>query len=137
VTALAFSTDGRTLASAGDEDTVHLWEIATGKERRLDGKGDLPDRLESSGVRSPRPSAGSFTTLAFCPDGKTLLAGRINDDALYVWDLSRDRPAGKVRGHKEHVSWLAVSRDGQTVASASADTTVLIWNVGRLKAAIR
>jgi RNA polymerase sigma factor (sigma-70 family) len=133
VTALAFSADGRTLASAGDEDTVRLWEVATGKERRLRGPGDLPDRLDANGVRVSRPSAGVFTALAFSADSETLLGGRLRDEALYVWDLTRDRPAAKVPGHKENVSGLAVARDGKTVASASADRTVLVWDVARLK----
>ena len=135
VTALAFSADARALAAAGDEDVVHLWELATGKERRLPAKGDLPDRLDVSATRLRRPSAGVFLALVFSPDGKTLLGGRGNDDAVYVWDLQGDRPTSKVSGHRDNVRALAVSRDGKTAASASADSTVLIWDLTGLKAA--
>jgi RNA polymerase sigma factor (sigma-70 family) len=136
VAALALSADSRLLAAAGSEDTVRLWEVATGKERCLLGKGDLPDRLDPNGTRIPYPTAGNFTALVFSPDGKTLFGGRM-DGAVYVWDLARDRPAGKVCEHKETISALALSPDGKALASASGDSTVLLWDVAALKSLAR
>jgi WD40 repeat protein len=74
---VAFSPDGKTLASAGDDQTIRLWETATGKEiRRLTG--------HQSGISS----------VAFSPDGKRL-ASACADGTLLVWDLSRPRRAGR------------------------------------------
>jgi WD40 repeat protein len=121
------------LAAAGNEDVLWLWELASGKEWQLRCKGDLPDRLNSIGVRVPRPPAGAFTALVFCQGGRTLVGGRM-DGHLYLWHLSADRPADKVQAHRECVSGLAVAPDGKTVASASGDSTVLVWDVSGLKA---
>jgi RNA polymerase sigma factor (sigma-70 family) len=131
VTALAFSPDSKTLASAGDEDEVALWDVATGQERRrLVARGTTADRLHPDGYRNaPRP--GSFNALCFARDGQLLIGGRA-DGGLYILDPVRDRPAGKVFGHKEAVTGLALCGDGKTVASASADRTVLVWDITAL-----
>jgi hypothetical protein len=69
VTGLSFSPDGRTLATAGDDKTIHIWEMATGKERtRLLG--------HTSGVLS----------LGFSPDGKRLASGSYDTTGL-IWDM--------------------------------------------------
>jgi WD40 repeat protein len=138
VTALAFSADGRTLASTGYEDKVRLWEVANGTEKQQlrVPKGDLPDRLQPTGFRVPHPPAGPFTALAFCPDGKTLLASGRMDNLIYTWDLAGHRLLARAGGHKGNVRCLVVSRDGKTLASASADGTVLVWSVADLKASV-
>jgi WD40 repeat protein len=67
---VAFSPDGRMVATAGDDGAVRLWDLATGAELRQVGGPD--DRL--SGV-------------AFSPDGK-LLAAAGNDADIRLWDLA-------------------------------------------------
>jgi RNA polymerase sigma factor (sigma-70 family) len=136
VTALAFSPDGAALAAAGEGDAVRLWDVATGNERlKLSAPPlALPDRLDPEGSRLPDRRAGDFTALGFSRDGKTLFGGRQEEGALIVWDLAGGGPARAVPGHRENVSFLAVSRDGKSLASASADGTVLVWDVAGLTA---
>lgn len=67
LTYLAVSPDGRTLAGAAGDPTIRLWDIATGKERRLEGH------------------RGTVTSLAWSADGKTLVSGS-NDGTALVWD---------------------------------------------------
>jgi RNA polymerase sigma factor (sigma-70 family) len=131
VTALAFSADGKSLASARNA-VISLWEVATGRERRLlIGEGGPAFRRVADGSRSGCLPT-DFTALDFTPDGQTLFAGR-GDGGVYVWDLSADRPASKVFGHKEAITGLIVCGDGRTVATASVDRTVLVWDIAALK----
>jgi WD40 repeat protein len=104
---LAFSPDGRTLASGGDTG-VTFWEASSGKElARLEG-------LE-----------GGAHALAFAAGGK-MLAGAANDLTVRLWDLSRPRFA--LKGHTHHVHSIALTKDGKLLASGSHDKTVKLWS---------
>ena len=76
VAALAFSPDGKTLASGDASGMIKLWDLTTGKELVL-GKGrERENTCEGTAV----------LCLAFSPDGKTL-ASSGNDDAIRLWDV--------------------------------------------------
>ena len=70
---VAYTPDDKTLASAGDDHFVTLWNLATGRERR---------RLTGH--------AGAVNSLAVTPDGKTLASGS-NDGTALIWELM-DKP---------------------------------------------
>src|SRR2546427_269594 len=77
VTSVAFSPDGRTLASASDDRTVILWDLAA---RRL-------ERPSLAGHRD------WIASVAFAPDGKTL-ASASADRTVILWDVATRRPLG-------------------------------------------
>ena len=70
VHALAYAPDGRTLASASEDETVKLWEVATG-------------RL----IRTFKGPAGNINSVAISPDGKHLLAGS-GDRSVWLWEMA-------------------------------------------------
>ncbi len=153
VSALAFSADGRTLATAHAEvRTVLLWETATGKPRlRLQGiklnrgratfspDGQMlaiegkeptlqlwePDTSRPREVRSWPLNREPLHAVAFAPDGARLAAGVGN--AVLVWDVRSGEEVARFEGHRGPVKGLAFAPDGRTLASGSEDTTALIW----------
>ncbi len=112
VTALAFSPDGKTLASAGgfSESDIRLWDVASGKET---------GRLESH-----RKYAAA---LMFWPDGKTLASANA-DQTIRLWDVSGKKLLDELRGHHDEVWRLALLPDHRTLVSGSKDGTVCFWD---------
>jgi WD40 repeat protein len=109
---VAFSPDGRRLASGGGGGTVKVWDAATGQE-----------------VFSPRGHAGPVQCVAFSPDGTRLASGG-RDQTVRVWDLQTGQGALSLQGHKGVVFGVAFSPDGTRLFSASQEGSVRVWDAG-------
>ena len=116
VTNIAFSPDGRLLASVGEGGgqayTLHLWDVSTGKH-----------------LRTFTESSSQVHFVAFSPDGHTLLTtGASSDKTIRFWEVATGALLRRLSGHKRNVGSISFSPDGQTMASASEDGTVLLWD---------
>ena len=115
VTDVAFSPDGNTIASGGQDGTVRRWITSTGNP-----------------VGQPLPltgHTGPVRSVAFSPDGTTL-ASASSDGTVRLWDTTTGFPIGQtLTGHTDVVLSVAFSPDGTTLASASTDQTVRLWDV--------
>ena len=112
ITALAFSPDGKTLASAAGfgESDIRLWDVASGKEiGRLEG--------HQSWVGA----------LVFWPDGMKL-ASASADQTIRTWDLASRKCLDVLRGHRLEVWRLALLPDQRTLISGSKDGAVCAWD---------
>ena len=108
---LAFSRDGRLLASGNLDDKAQLWDMAT---------------------RQPIGNPLIGYSLAFSPDGKTLAAGS-TDGTVQLWDVTTRQQAGAaLNGHAGTVYSVAFSPDGKTLVSGSAHGTARLWDVSYL-----
>jgi WD40 repeat protein len=111
VQAMAFSGDGRQLATADFASVLTLWDVAS---RRL--------RASCRG-----PDYPSFA-LAFAPDGKALASGG-HDGNVRLWDAATGKERGAPRWHDRSILTLAFSPDGQTLVSGGREGTVKLWDV--------
>jgi WD40 repeat protein len=106
---LAFSPDGKTLASCGYDKLIKLWDVPSGKE-----------------VRTLREHSDSVYAVAFSPDGK-LLASAAADRAVKLWEAATGRLLYTLGEPTDWVYAVAWSPDGRHLAAAGADRSIRVW----------
>jgi len=110
VMSVAFSHDGKVLASSSRDETIRLWDPQMGEmKQKLTGH------------------TGDVYSVAFAPGDKTLVSGA-GDHRIFVWDLRTGKIAQTLEGHTDVVRSVAFSPDGKLLASTGADLTVRLWD---------
>ena len=111
VRAVSFSPDGRTLASASDDGTVVLRDLAAGSATTIDGH------------------SGTVMRLAFSPDGATLASySNTYGSGVKIWDTATRRKITTLRGNGLPIVSISISDDGTTLVSASGNR-VILWDL--------
>jgi WD40 repeat protein len=111
ISPLAYTPDGKYLASGGSDHQVRLWGPTSGKERgRFEGHQN------------------HVLSLAFSGDGALLATGSY-DKTIRLWDVATRKELRVLRGHTMNVESVAFSPDGKRLASGGMDNTVRVWEV--------
>jgi len=111
VNAVAWSPDGRKIASASADTNVQVWNVASG-----------------SNILTYRGHSSKVNAVAWSPNGKRV-ASASDDRTVQIWDASTGETIFTYRGHTKEVSSVAWSPNGTRIASAGYDATVHVWNV--------
>ncbi|MGH2413558.1 MAG: WD40 repeat domain-containing protein, partial [Microcystaceae cyanobacterium] len=152
VNGVSFSPDGKMLATASNDNTVKLWNPATGQEIKTltghtnwvwgvsfspDGKilasasydktVKLWDTATYQEIKTLTGHTNSVRGVSFSRDGK-ILATASDDKTVKLWDSATGKQIKTLTGHTNSVKGVSFSRDGKILASASLDNTVKLWN---------
>ncbi|MBF0320468.1 MAG: caspase family protein [Nitrospirae bacterium] len=111
VNSVAISPDGKYALSGSMDNTLKLWEIATGKK-----------------IRTFTGHSDRVNSVAISPDGKYALSGSW-DKTLKLWDISTGKEIRTFTGHSNRVDSVAISPDGKYALSGSWDSTIRLWDI--------
>jgi WD40 repeat protein len=162
VDCLSFSDDGRTLATAGEDGTLKIWDLAVGQITKTipgtdkitalrfgrggmtlasaSGNGNVSLwELETGALRLQlKKHSAAVNAIAFSTDGNLLATGG-DDRTVIIWETATGKARRTLKGHDLAVTSLAFSADASLLASGAGNASIVLWDVqtGKLNRVLR
>lgn len=111
VNGIAISPDNTLVASAGDDKTVRVWNLKTGKL-----------------VRTIEEHPSSVTSISFLPDSEQILT-KCGDNTVRQWDLTEGKLKRQLSGHQPQITGFAASPDGSKMAFGDDKGLIVVWDL--------
>ncbi|MEJ2715679.1 MAG: protein kinase [Deltaproteobacteria bacterium] len=152
---LSFSSNGREAVSGGDDRSVRLWDLNTGKNilalsghtdtissvalsrdgkqilsSSWDGSIKLWNRLDGTLLKTFKGHDGEVAAAAFVDDSRLILSAGF-DGVVKMWDADSGRLLRDLRGHTDRITSLAVSVSAERFITGAMDGTARVWDVKR------
>jgi WD40 repeat protein/tRNA A-37 threonylcarbamoyl transferase component Bud32 len=125
---VAFSPDGKLLASAGKDNLIKLWDLST---PRSSPRSPWGRTAHEAPPRSPLAMLPGHThwikSLAFSPDGQTL-ASASRDTTVKLWDIPTQKLKQTLTAHTDRVESIAFTPNGKFLISAGFDEKIIVWD---------
>jgi eukaryotic-like serine/threonine-protein kinase len=113
----AFSPDGKTLATAGLDSSIRLWDVETGAQKTSWGPAHFTGNQR-----------GAVHTVVYSPDGKLIASGG-SDSHIRIWDATTGMQIRTITGHTNDVNTLVFSKSGNFLYSGAYDSTLRQWSL--------
>ena len=152
VNSVAYSADGKQIASSSDDKTVRVWDVSTGSRRTFEAHSKWinsvafsPDGRQivldiglfnlstDSFTRHTFGNTGQTTfSFAFLADDRFLVSGS-SHGSCQIWDSKSQQTVVQILGHTDDVTSVAFFPDGKRLMSASMDGSIRVWDIELLE----
>ncbi|ETO25624.1 hypothetical protein RFI_11513, partial [Reticulomyxa filosa] len=128
INSIRFSSDGQRVVSSSHDQTIRIWNIASGQQLQTDKTIRLWDVELGKELMRLEGHSGWIWSVCFSSDGKNI-ASCSTDETIRIWDVNSGKEIQQLIGHLNTVLCVQFSPDDKMIVSSSSDNTIGIWGI--------